>query len=213
MSTPVAPLDGFPAPVMSRPAALEPVELEIVRACAFKAKALACRDCKADRRKAKNGTPCEHCGSTVKPIKRQGCARCGAAKGDRSHIGAPPSMNAFGSGDPALYMGLKIRWQSLLADLLNESGLPRGLAQVMVEGEVTFPDRGRRDQGNFRVLLEKTLGDALVGGWEDVPGGWLDDDDWSRYEFGNLAYRYEAGVSRTRLMLFPRGPQNGGAAS
>lgn len=195
----VAPLDGFPSP-----AALQPVELEIVRACAFKAKPLVCRVCKAERKKGGKKGACEHCGTATSPIQRQGCDRCGEAKGDRGHIGAPPSLNVLGSGDPSIYMGIKARWQALLAELLQASGLPRGLAQVMVEGEVTFPDRTRRDQGNYRTLLEKALGDTLVSGGGDIAGGWLEDDDWQRYEFGNLAYRYEAGVSRTRLMVFPR---------
>lgn len=193
--------------------ALEPVELEIVRVCAFKAKPLECRDCKTERRKGGKGGPCEHCGSAAKPIQRQGCARCGAAKGDRGHVGAPPSLNVLGSGDPAIYMGIKARWQELLAELLEASGLPRGLVGVMVEGEVTFPDRTRRDQGNYRTLIEKALGDTLVSGGGDIEGGWLDDDDWMRYEFGNLTCRYEAGVSRTRLLLMPRAPQTASPAA
>jgi hypothetical protein len=47
-------------------------------------------------------------------------------------------------------------------------------------------------------MVEKAMGDALT------TGGYLEDDDWSRYEFGGLAYRYEKGVSRTRLLVFPR---------
>jgi hypothetical protein len=97
-----------------------------------------------------------------------------------------------------MYANLKMLWGELLADALAESGLPQGLAAVMVEGEATFPDRGRRDQGNYRFLLEKALGDALT------TGGYIEDDDWQRFEFGNLTYRYERGVSRTRLMIFPR---------
>jgi hypothetical protein len=86
----------------------------------------------------------------------------------------------------------------VLLPLLEASGLPKGLRRVVVEGEVSFPDRAKRDQGNYRVLLEKVLGDVLVD------GGWLDDDDWDRYEFGNLQRRDEGRVSRTRLMLFPQ---------
>ena len=63
---------------------------------------------------------------------------------------------------------------------------------------MTFPNRIKRDQGNFRWMIEKALGDTLVG------GGWLPDDTWDRYEFGGLTYKYEKGVSATRLMLFPR---------
>ena len=62
---------------------------------------------------------------------------------------------------------------------------------------ITVPDRKRRDQGNHRFLLEKALGDALVA------GGWLDDDDWARYEFGGLQMVYERGVSAMRLFVFP----------
>jgi hypothetical protein len=33
--------------------------------------------------------------------------------------------------------------------------------------------------------------------------GYLENDAWARYEFGNLKYRYEKGVAYTKLMLFP----------
>lgn len=143
------------------------------------------------------------CHFKKKEGKKRGCQRCGLAKGHVAHIGAPPSLNVFGGGPTRVYLGMKQTWQRLLTTKLEESGLPRGLQRVVVEGEVTFPDRGRRDQGNFRVLLEKALGDALVRGYEDMEGGWLADDDWLSYEFGGLAYNYEHGVSRTRLLLFP----------
>lgn len=186
---------------------LAPVELSIVRACHFKAKALECRDCKAPRARKDAKKPCPSCGSKRSPIQRQGCARegCGLSKHDRAHYGAPPSLNVLGSGDPMHFQAIKQRWTAILAAKLDASGLPRGLARVVVEGEATFPDRARRDQGNYRVALEKALGDTLVNGDPEagVPGGWLEDDDWTRYEFGGLAYRYEAGVSRTRLELFP----------
>jgi hypothetical protein len=97
-------------------------------------------------------------------------------------MGAPPSIRALGSGNQWAYQNLKHTWQNALADELKTT-LPRGLAHVSVEGECCFPDAGRRDQGNFRFFLEKALGDALT------EGGWLEDDDWSRYEFGGLAYR------------------------
>jgi hypothetical protein len=64
---------------------------------------------------------------------------------------------------------------------------------------MTFPDRRRRDEGNFRFFLEKALGDALVS------GGWLADDDGARFSFGSVAFRYERGVRRVRLSLFPSG--------
>jgi hypothetical protein len=131
------------------------------------------------------------CGAVV------GDRRCGKAKTHAEHQGAPPSLRILGSGDQFTYQAYKKVWQEVFIVLLEEADLPRPLARVVVEGEATFPDRRKRDQGNHRFFIEKALGDALT------EGGWLEDDDWSRYEFGGLAWAYEKGVSRTRLMVFP----------
>jgi len=171
-------------PPLVVPVTAEPVMIEVVRACHFKAK-----------------PPEEVKG---RKVKRRGCARCGLGKGDIAHMGAPPSFNALasgqGSGNAMVYAGLKARWQEVLTERLAATDLPKGLAHVLVEGEITFPDRGRRDQGNFRVIVEKALGDALVEGW------WLADDSWDFYSFGNLEARYVKGESATRLYLFPTLP-------
>jgi hypothetical protein len=128
---------------------------------------------------------------------KRGCAVCRQAKMHPDHLGAPTSFQAAtGSGNQFAYQNMKKAWQRLLHERLEASGLPRGLTHVLVEGQCTFPDRTRRDQGNHRFMLEKAMGDALVA------GGWLEDDDWSRYEFGGLSAVYEKGVSRTRLMVF-----------
>jgi hypothetical protein len=129
--------------------------------------------------------------------RMRGCAVCGEAKTHEGHLGAPPSLNVLGSGNQFVYHNMKAAWQALLVERLRESSLPTGLAHVLAEGECTFPDRRRRDQGNHRFMLEKALGDALQ------QGGWLSDDCWESYEFGGLACRFEKGVSRTRLLLFP----------
>lgn len=135
-------------------------------------------------------------------LSSRGCGVCGRAKTHPEHHGTPPSINVLGSGNQFLYQAIKKSWQPLLIELLATADLPRPLRGVLVEGEVTFPTRGRRDQGNFRGPLEKVLGDALM------EGGWLEGDEWfptRRYEFGNLVARYELGVSRLRLMVFPTG--------
>lgn len=134
---------------------------------------------------------------------RAGCAVCDRAKTHPNHHGSPPSMNVLGSGNAFLYQAIKKHWQPLLCDLIEGTDLPRPLGRVLVEGEITFPTKARRDQGNFRGPLEKVLGDALK------EGGWLPDDQWfpsSAYEFGNLVAIYEKGVSRVRLTLFPASP-------
>jgi hypothetical protein len=141
----------------------------------------------------------------------------------------PPSFNAIATnaanatGKSWKYLAAKQTWGMIFRVLLgNEPGtvatllkprtkatyfdvpvnrdgeLPHPMSRVLVEGEVTFPDRIRRDQGNYRTTIEKFLGDALV------EGGWLPDDDWGHYEFGNLERRYEKGVRRVALTLFPQ---------
>lgn len=130
----------------------------------------------------------------------RGCEQCGKGRHDIAHHGTPQSVRLFGSGaNHFTYQTIKHAWQQRLTELLNVAELPKGLGRVLVEGEVCFPDRQRRDQGNHRFVVEKALGDALTA------GGWLEDDDWSRFEFGQLAYRYEKGQSWTRLVVFPLG--------
>jgi hypothetical protein len=154
-------------------ALLHPYEIEVRRVCHFK----------------KRGE------------RKRGCARCGKPKGDRDHAGVPPSFNAGGSGTNRFtYQNTKKLWEGLLIEQLTLVRLPKPLGGVDVEGIMGFPDRTRRDQGNFRVLIEKILGDALV------EGGWLEDDSWDYYEFGGLAARYDKGESWTRLMILPRWP-------
>lgn len=128
---------------------------------------------------------------------QRGCGVCGAAKTAVVHHGYPPSLNALGDGNRFAYRAMKTAWEERLVSLIERTDLPRPLARVTVEGLLTVPDRTRRDQGNFRVILEKALGDALV------LGGWLEDDDWSRYSFGGLEFRYVKGESGLRLILFP----------
>jgi hypothetical protein len=130
--------------------------------------------------------------------KKRGCARCGKPKGDWDHVGAPPSFNVGGSGfNRFVYQNVKKQWSEKIIAALEFAALPRPLGYVQVEGLLGFPDRTRRDQGNYRVLLEKVVGDALQ------EGGWLADDSWDFYEFGGLAYRYEKGEMWTKLMVMP----------
>jgi hypothetical protein len=125
------------------------------------------------------------------------CWTCRQAKAHPDHHGYVPSLNVLGDGNRFAYRAIKTAWEDRFASLLEQADLPRPLDRVTVEGEITFPDKRQRDQGNHRALLEKALGDALVA------GGWLPDDSWERYEFGGLQARYEKGVARTVLMLFP----------
>ncbi len=164
-----------------------------MRRCHFKAK--PCGLCGKPKSNRVHHTKTGTC-----PFKRQvRCAHCEQAKSHADHIGAPESFNAMAGRDPNVYRQVIENWAPVLLAALEASGLPKGLAGVMVEGEVSFGDATARDAGNHRVMLEKVTGDVLVR------GGWLESDTWDRYEFGNLQRRDERGVSRTRLMIFPRG--------
>jgi hypothetical protein len=109
----------------------------------------------------------------------------------------PPSMNDIvGKGNRWRYTQEKKTWGKLLTLKIQESGL-QPCDRILVEGSVTFPNQTKHDQGNYRFMLEKALGDALQA------AGVLADDDWDSYEFGGLAKAYEKGVRRTRLLLMP----------
>lgn len=169
-----------------------PVELVQRARCSFKAK--PCKTCgkpksnKAHLKPEKGGT-CE--------FKRAlGCADCGLYKGDPAHFGEPPSFNVLAGRNPQIYRALLDQWKAIFTTLLLASDLP-ACSRIVAEGEAVFPKKAVRDQSNFKVIIDKALGDALVD------GGWIPDDGWDQYEFGSLTYRVEAGVSETRVILFP----------
>lgn len=115
-----------------------------------------------------------------------------------SYDDTPPSVNDPKSG----YRGhwsqgasSKSRWEGIFAMLLLSMKVPKDLARVTATATLRFPRRGRRDEGNFRFVLEKALGDALV------KGGWLTDDDASRFTFPQLQFEDETGPKRTTITL------------
>jgi hypothetical protein len=191
-----------------------PVLIEIVRGCHFKAKPCASCGRAASAHRKTPGEPdsVKHIPGVCVELRRQlGCAECGEAKSAAVHFGAPPSYNAFGGGRGTgaaaqVGAGIKQSYQAILHQKLEASGLPKlGPDEdrvIYAVGEVTFPDdREDRDQGNFRVAIEKALGDALES------GGWLRRDNWARYQFGNLSARVVAGESAVRLLLYDRFPE------
>lgn len=95
--------------------------------------------------------------------------------------GVPPSMNRHvGRASRHAFTKLKRTWQdtfgwALLAALPGDQRPLPSISPVGVAVELRFTKHRRRDVENFRVLLSKALGDALV------QGRWLADDtqeDW-----------------------------------
>ncbi len=95
--------------------------------------------------------------------------------------GVPPSLNQIGYRSHwSAGRREKQKWEQFLAIALMEQRVPRGLGSVVASAELRFTQRRRRDEGNFRALLEKALGDTLV------KGRWLPDDTPDHYRFGAL---------------------------
>jgi hypothetical protein len=124
-----------------------------------------------------------------------GGVACGKARAHPDHH--LPTMNETLTQDWKVYQGALRQWKPYLVERLAACGLPRGLESVLVEGLCCFPTRSRPDQGNHRAFVEKALGDALQ------EGGYIPEDTWERYEFGNLQRRVVAGERWTELRLFP----------
>lgn len=108
----------------------------------------------------------------------------------------PPSFNAVGLHSHwTVGRRHKLQWQEWLSIALMEQGVPRGLGVVRASATIRFKRRRRRDEGNFRVILEKALGDALV------EGGWLPDDTPEHYQFGAVELMAPVSAPETIVIL------------
>jgi len=70
-------------------------------------------------------------------------------------------------------------WEQWLLIALLEQRVPKGLSRVAATATIRFKQRRRRDEGNFKPLIEKALGDVLQNGW-------LKDDTPEHYSFGRV---------------------------
>jgi hypothetical protein len=121
----------------------------------------------------------------------------------------PPSLNQVGTrGNFRVVAGHKKRWQKIVTDLLIASGMPRGVAtRVKATASIRMPTRRRRDEGNWRWLIEKCLGDALQltgkRGEPPTPAHlrWLPDDTPEHYRFGRVIFEEELGPKRITIRI------------
>lgn len=92
--------------------------------------------------------------------------------------GTPKSLNAIGYRSHwSVGRREKQKWEDWLGTALMVARVPRGLEAVSATAEIHFKQKRRRDTGNFRVILEKALGDILQQGW-------LPDDTPEYFSFG-----------------------------
>lgn len=92
--------------------------------------------------------------------------------------GTPPSFNKVGLRSHwAVGRKAKQDWEQWLLIALLEQRVPKELKSVRASAALRFKQRRRRDEGNFKPLLEKALGDVLQNGW-------IPDDTPDLYRFG-----------------------------
>jgi hypothetical protein len=97
----------------------------------------------------------------------------------------PPSLNKVGGlSHWRTWNKHKREWQDMIGILLlSEVNPKRPLGTpVIMDAMLWFPVRRRRDEGNYRSLLEKAAGDALV------KGRWIPDDTPECFRFGSITF-------------------------
>jgi hypothetical protein len=108
----------------------------------------------------------------------------------------PPSLNRVGSrGGHWAWTRAKKQWQEQIEMMLLAQKVPRGLMTVGAAATMRFTTNRRRDEGNYRALIEKSLGDALVR------GGWLIDDTSDFYVFGAVTFLPKGKTPETMIIL------------
>lgn len=97
--------------------------------------------------------------------------------------GTPPSFNKVGhSGNRWTWTNTKKQWEGYCVVALLSAPVPKKLSFVRANAWLFFKQERRRDEGNYRTLLEKCLGDALQLGW-------LEDDDPEHFVFDRVRFR------------------------
>lgn len=93
--------------------------------------------------------------------------------------GTPKSLNAVGYRSHwSIGRREKQRWEQDIATALMLARVPRGLRRVSAVATIHFKQHRRRDEANFRPLVDKALGDVLQSAWG------LPDDTPEYYRFG-----------------------------
>lgn len=97
--------------------------------------------------------------------------------------GLPKSLNRVGSrGSAFAFHREKKRLENDLVTAMLVAKVPKGAHCVEATAVLYPPTAHKRDEGNFRTILEKALGDALQA------GGWLPDDTPEHFTFGRLTF-------------------------
>jgi hypothetical protein len=107
----------------------------------------------------------------------------------------PPSFNKVGhTGNRWGWSREKKKWQEMIELMLIVEKVPRGLSYVQASATLRFKINRKRDEGNYRTILEKCLGDALTN------GGWLSDDTPDEFRFDRVVF-LEAGETQEATLI------------
>jgi hypothetical protein len=105
---------------------------------------------------------------------------------------APVSQNKRRGEHWATTRRNKQQWMDDFFIALLEAKVPKDIRRAHATAVIRLPKNRRRDEGNFRDVLEKALGDALQLQW-------LDDDTPDYFTFG--AVTFEQGAAQTVVTL------------
>lgn len=113
-----------------------------------------------------------------------------------SYDDTPPSFNRVGSrGGQQAFHREKKKWQGIFETLMLATGFPREWESITVTVRLTFPEKRKRDEGNFRSLIEKALADALVN------GRWIPDDTPEHFFLERVHFEQQTGRPKTNIEL------------
>lgn len=111
---------------------------------------------------------------------------------------SPPSLNAASLGSRGAHMKFhrtKKHWEGMFVIALMQAKVPKKLVRVHATAVCRFASKRKRDEGNFRFMVEKALGDAL-----QINGN-LADDTPDQFTFGALTFNPEKGTPLTKVTL------------
>lgn len=113
-----------------------------------------------------------------------------------SYEDTPPSFNEVGhTGNRWAWTKAEKQWRTTFETLLMSTGFPRNWDKITATVRLRFPTKRRRDEVNYRTLLEKALGDALVN------GRWIPDDTPEHFLFVHVHFEQQTGSALTTIEL------------
>lgn len=108
----------------------------------------------------------------------------------------PPSFNRVGhTGNRWSWTKAEKQWRETVEMLLMQTGFPREWDFITVNVRLRFKEKRGRDVVNYRTLLEKAIGDALVN------GRWIPDDTPEHFEFERVHFEQQTGKPLTTIEL------------